>query len=1071
MLALFARSFRRSVAVRSLFVRGLVLTGAAGLLLASLHPSTAAGQPAESSSDRYQKVTYEMDVHLKADRHRMIGHQTVTYENLSPDTLRKVYFHLYFNAFEPNSMMAERSRWVPDPDPRIVPRIFRLDPEERGYHRIHSLTQEEAPLDYRIFETVLEAELAEPLPPGSSTEFDVRFRSQVPLQTRRSGRDNDENVDFSMSQWYPKVAKYDASGWHPDPYVEREFYAPFASFDVRLRLPSNYVVGSTGRLVNPEEVGHGYADTSRTGPTGETDSLTWHFRANRVHDFAWAADPDYLHDTVIGPNGTRIHLLYQPEVASRWRPMRSWVPAILSFFGREYGRYPYRQFTVAQAGDGGMEYPQIVFLTGRRSPSSLLGVTAHEMGHQWFYALMASNESDYAWMDEGFTSYADTEASHYVRTRSIGASSASAPDTEASHLGAYLNWLYVQQTGLTERLNTPADWFLTNFAYDYASYVGGEMLVDMLGGVISDSLRDRWLEEYYRRYRFDHPDPGDVERLAEEVSGMRLDWYFDQWTNTTRSLDYELADWTVRPAGDGYRAEIVIERIDPMVMPVDVRVDLADGPPQWIHVPRGVSFGHKPVPDSWRVADPWPWTSPTDTLVLETDRRPVRAEIDPDGTMPDRNRLNNTTGFPVESTFLRPPSLGWFHYSLGWRPALHYADRFGPGVGLQIRGSYLFDRYDLTGKLRIWPRVLFSGGEEPSLRAPSPGTDGAADVSALDGINYDLTYRTPFPAIGRPSSIGLRARDHLGILENRLTLSRELAPHAPLTSRTRRARISLIHQHRYSERAYGSEDALPTWNARHLTSVAGWFLRTEPGVRLRLFGEVGAELGSSFLNAPRPSIRLRADGETYLDRDPWRLGIAGSIGWGGPGLVVQRRYRLGSVPLEERWRSDAFRPVSALFADPRRDLHLGALGHAGPVGYLRSPGTPGGTPRGRHLAAATAYADLRPSSSHRLVDPLRVRAYLATGTVWNRTSESPGAFLEERVDELLSEAGLGVSYRISEVSGLDRWSEQSSLLPGLNLSVRLPVWLSDPDRVDPGSAPIRLANRWVLGIDVNWPLR
>jgi len=203
------------------------------------------------------RVRYEMDVTLHPDRHHLLGTQHLVYYNNTPDTLRQVFYHLFYNAFNPHSMMAERNRHLPDPDPRVVPRIFNLGPDEVGYEHIQSLAQNGRPVPFEVNDTVMRVDLLEPILPGDSASFDMTWEEQVPLITRRGGRDSDEGVDFSMSQWYPKMAMYDHLGWHADPYIGREFYAPFGSFDVRITLPSNFVLGGTGTVVNPDEVGHG----------------------------------------------------------------------------------------------------------------------------------------------------------------------------------------------------------------------------------------------------------------------------------------------------------------------------------------------------------------------------------------------------------------------------------------------------------------------------------------------------------------------------------------------------------------------------------------------------------------------------------------------------------------------------------------------------------------------------------------------------------------------------------------------------------------------------------------------
>jgi hypothetical protein len=227
----------------------------------------------------------------------------------------------------------------------------------------------------------------------------------------------------------PEDGRLRRLGWHPHPYIGREFYAPFGTFDVRLTLPADYVVGATGTLQNPEAVGHGYEappDAGRvaTGPARRADgtapdSLTWHFRAERVHDFAWAADPRYVHERPSSPTSpvatSPSHPPPLPPRGGRGLAPDGRLDAEMTrYFSERYGTYPYPQFTVAQGGDGGMEYPMITLITGRRSPGSLFSVTAHEFAHMWFYGIVASNESLYSWIDEGFTNYATEEARHAI---------------------------------------------------------------------------------------------------------------------------------------------------------------------------------------------------------------------------------------------------------------------------------------------------------------------------------------------------------------------------------------------------------------------------------------------------------------------------------------------------------------------------------------------------------------------------------------------------------------------------------------------------------------------------------
>lgn len=1024
----------------------------------------AAPTHGQTSADWQQRVEYDMDIRLLPDRHRMQGIQRLTYHNNAPDTLYRVFYHLYFNAFDPASMMAERNRHLPDPDRRIVPRIFELGEDEVGWHRIHTLTQDGRPVSFHVDDTVLEVDLAEPIPPGERAVFVMTFDAQVPLQTRRSGRDNREGIDYSMSQWYPKLAAYDERGWHADPYIGREFYAPFGTFNVRITLPAEYTIGATGVLQNAEEVGHGYqADPTAAYDHAPGDSLTWHFVAENVHDFAWAADPDYLHDR-IERNGRTYHLLYQPDVAAGWADLATWVPEVIEFYSREIGPYPYPQFTVAQAGDGGMEYPMINFITGGRAPRSLFGVTAHEAAHEWFYAAVATNEADYAWMDEGFTDYWTAEAAAHILGRG-----------EANHTGSFISVLAMHEYDLYERLNTPSDWFETNAAYGVAAYAGGAMIADMLGYVISDSLRDVFFQEYFRRFTFRHPNPYDVEAVAEDVSGLILDWYFEQFLNTEGTLDYAVEGLRSTRAGDAWRTTVVLEREDDLVMPVDLRLTLADGSVQWVNIPLTIMEGHKPVPPGWIVAEAWPWTSPRYTLVLDLPEQVVEATIDPRGQTPETTRLNNTTGFPARTAFLEPPAPGWFEYGVGYRPLLQYAHDYGFGLGLTARGAYLFGDHRAKAMVKLWPQVIFSGGEEPEL-------DGSlADASFFDGIDYAFSYERDVPAMGTFTSVAAAARKHLGVLEHTLSLSTRFGRFLPLTSADRRLSLALIHQYVPSGRSFRLNDF--TWFFQeHMASARATYRVGDGADRI----EVGAEFGVSFedlldcrdqMNHPTPCVGEFRQSATHAFLEAVRTaGLRGfrarahlKIGLGMENLAFHKRFRLGAAPVEAAWRNDAYRAIAGAMDDALRDAHFAAFESPGPVAYLlQAAGDPddartlGGTPLGTSMAAGSVVVATGPVSRRPWLRPLSFEAFSGAGTVWGLSSLGHDRF---SFDHVIADAGLGVTYAAADVPALRTWAAQSDVLQALRFTARFPLWVSDPKLIAPDEDPV--AFRWLIGITLN----
>ena len=275
----------------------------------------AFGLFARAQPERWQQAgDYTMAVDMDVATNRYTGTQTFEYTNNSPDTLRRVFYHLYFNAFQPNSMMDVRSRTIRDPDRRVGSRIAALAPDEIGYLHVDRLTQNGQPVRYVEEGTILEVDLAQPILPNTTTTFEMAFNGQVPLQVRRSGRDNKEGVRLTMTQWFPRMAEYDYQGWHANPYVGREFYGVWSDFDVKITIDKNYVVAGTGYLQNADEIGYGYGDAGMDGPRSTAGgTLTYHFLAPNVIDFAWAADPDYRHRKRRRDDGITLHAFFQPE--------------------------------------------------------------------------------------------------------------------------------------------------------------------------------------------------------------------------------------------------------------------------------------------------------------------------------------------------------------------------------------------------------------------------------------------------------------------------------------------------------------------------------------------------------------------------------------------------------------------------------------------------------------------------------------------------------------------------------------------------------------------------------------
>ncbi len=620
-------------------------------------------QSALAQPDRWQqKVKYTMDVSVNVQTNRFTGTQKLEYTNNSPDTLRRVFYHLYWNAFQPGSMMDNRSRELGkilvrnnlDWDPRIADRIEQLKPDEIGYQRVRSLKMNGVAQSFQEEETILVIKLSKPILPRTTVVFDMEFEAQVPLQIRRSGRDNPQTgVRYSMSQWYPKICEYDYEGWHPTPYVEREFYGVWGDYDVKITIDRNYILGGTGYLQNPEQIGYGYEAPGAAVTRPSSANLTWHFLAPMVHDFVWAADPGYKHIVKYIPNGPAIHVLYRnknndPKEEEGWKTLAQAAVEVLPFIEKNFGKYPYHQYSFIQGGDGGMEYPMATLLRG----PGLQGNALHEWMHSWYQGMLGTNESEYAWMDEGFTSWADAVVSaYYLANFGPGAGSlqrgadpnakGGQPDLPQNHAYGYAAYFALVRSGLEEPLTTHADHFTTNFAYVNGSYAKGEIFLEQLGYITGAEVRDNILREYYHQWRFKHPNANDFMRVAEKVSGLKLDWYKEYWINTTKTIDYAI-DSLWEESG---KTKIRLRMLGKMPMPVDVWLTYRDGAKEIAYIPQYFMFGNKPTEDPAiprLMMEPWKWTEPTYTFVLNhklTDLKIV--EIDPTQRMADVNRKNN----------------------------------------------------------------------------------------------------------------------------------------------------------------------------------------------------------------------------------------------------------------------------------------------------------------------------------------------------------------------------------------------------------------------------------------------
>lgn len=563
-----------------------------------------AGSTLFAQADRWQqRISYLMNIDMDVSKHQYQGAQKVVYSNNSPDTLYQVFWHLYFNAFKPGSMMDVRSRNIADPDRRVGSRIAALKPEEQGFIKVKTLKMNGKDQVFETNETILEVNLSQPILPYSTATFEMNWDAQVPKQIRRSGRDNAEGISYSMAQWYPKMCEYDYQGWHSNPYVGREFYGVWGDFDVRISIDEKFVVAAGGYLQNPLEVGSGYENPGDKVEKKVRDGkMQWHFIAPNVHDFVWAADPDYLHDKIKADDGTIMHFFYQKRdekdkerglvYEKAWKKLPSVMNRARTFMNTNFGKYPYQEYYFIQGGDGGMEYPMATLITGKSDLDDLIGVSVHEQLHTWYQMLLGSNESLYAWMDEGFTSWAETLTLEQLAKEGL------MEEREVSKnpfKDDYRGYRKLHLSGKAEPMSTHADHYQTNRAYSTNAYVKGAVMANQLGYIVGNEVLMRGMRRYFETWKFKHPNPNDFIRILEKESGLELDWYKEEWVNTLNIIDYGIVGVNENASDT---CTVVIQKSGLMAMPVEVMLTLKDGSQHLYYAPLESMRGLKPAETS-----------------------------------------------------------------------------------------------------------------------------------------------------------------------------------------------------------------------------------------------------------------------------------------------------------------------------------------------------------------------------------------------------------------------------------------------------------------------------------------
>ena len=685
-----------------------------------------------------QKVNYNMEITLVDTLQQLTGFTTIKYTNNSPDSLDRIYMHLYPNAFQLESVKyreyignagrESRAKYFKDRLDGFTSKIdvhdFSVALPKEGASWIHKIPILD---EYKIDDTILEAKLLEKIAPGRTVQIDLRWTHHVGEMVERGGYYEGQ---YNMAQWYPKMVVYDEDGWNADVFhAEGEFYGEFGNFQVKLDLPKAFIIAASGVVTDGDpgwesvtvdtsfdfDVWVDIYDSTYVEPdSSERRSVT--FLAENVHDFAWVASKDFLYEGG-KHNDIDVHVLYDKARGEKWtKDVLARSIRAISWLEEKFGKYPYPQVTTTdRIKNGGMEYPMLV-MNGRESE----GLIVHEYGHIYFYGILANNEVDEAWLDEGFTT---TQTTHYMLNRygqhgfdlSLNEDRAEFPK-KYWPLGNSLHssqWSAIRfmRSGYDENISRASYLFNNGYAYSRNAYTKPALMLTELKYILDDdSLYYGAMQHYYDKWKLKHVNEQRFVDAIEEYTGEELDWFFDAWLHTTHHLDYGISSFKKTNKDGKWTIDLGIESKGTRFMPLLVETTFEDGT----------------TDRRWWKNHLWRYE---DTFNYSVDKKPVSVTIDPDVQTVDLDFRNNTTNMKKNLMFDWPGL--WYNprneYVIRWMPNFYYhqeSSGFAPGLTLDFdygpyestttRANYAYETQDLYWYLGGWrqpvhffPRTTF----------------------------------------------------------------------------------------------------------------------------------------------------------------------------------------------------------------------------------------------------------------------------------------------------------------------------------------------------------------------------
>lgn len=685
-----------------------------------------------------QDVHYRINARIDETTDIITGSEDLTYYNNSPDTLRYVYFHLYQNAFTPGSYLHDLQCHN-----QIHPNYGKYERQGLGT-QLDDIKSGNTPLTTETDNTIVKVYLPQPLLPGDSVSLQLKFRTYFDAGTTRRRMKKYRTGKFTHyngCQWYPKLCVYDRkSGWNTDQHLNREFYGDYGTFDVALTFASNYVVEATGVLQNESEVlpdtlkqklhlrnfKHLPWDTvpSTVIPYKKGQTKTWIYHAENVHDFAFTANPYYrIADTIIYPGrangaGVRCVAIALEQHASGWQNAATYLARIIDVFSRDFGVFEYPKIVVADAQDG-MEYPMLT-LDGGREPE-FYGLLVHEVGHNWFYGMLGNNETYRPMLDEGFTQFLTAWGMEALNGDTI-------PYTFGPKTGKYYKRFFEPQNVRDSRvyisylsdavvyndepINTHSDMF--NGALGQGGgyrhvYAKTATMLYNLQYVLGDTLFLNAMKHYVQQWKFCHPYPEDFRNSISRYTKVDLNWFFDQWMETTKNIDYAITK--VRRGQFKGEYEVTIRRKGRMQMPLDLLVKDKNDSIHRYYIPN--NWFEKNTPPGTVTLQRWiGWDKLQPTYVARV-KAPAGIKdvvIDPSERMADIDMTNNRLKNRVEYRFdshIYPPAT-WKKYRIYLRPDLWWNAYDGLKAGVHAEGNYMGVKNNFS--LTLWINTHLAQG-------------------------------------------------------------------------------------------------------------------------------------------------------------------------------------------------------------------------------------------------------------------------------------------------------------------------------------------------------------------------